>query len=133
MWICGVNAALGTAFVDNIKVYDGNVKLPEPEVEYVEPTQVAPVNANLVAPIDNKLVYFPYNEYGDMVGDYSYAGFYAGACELPVTADLPVVATIEPSADPKADDTDRIQKVIDEVFNNSYDDSLKVIKLKVFE
>lgn len=130
VWICGVNANTGSAYADNIRVFEGNVKLPVPEVEFEEPVQTAPVNANIVAPVDNKLQYNTYNEQGDKLGDYSYGGFYAGEYELPVSAHLPVAMTLEPSADPKADDTERIQAAIDKVYNESSNDNMKIIKLK---
>ena len=94
------------------------------------PTQKAPVEAQLVKPEGDKLVYNTYNEKGDTISDFSKAGFYQGEYELPDSSKLPVVATVEPSADPKADDTARIQKVIDEAFNNASNDYFKVIKLK---
>lgn len=101
-----------------------------PDVVYQAPSQSAAVNAQIVAPVDDKLVYNAYTDKGDKIGDYSYGGFYAGDYELPISANLPVAATIEPSSDPETDDTARIQEAIDKVYNESADDNMKIIRLK---
>ena len=68
------------------------------------------MDAKIIAPVNNKLVYSEYNAEGDKLSDFSYAGFYGGDYELPVTANLPVVETLSPSG---KDDTNRLQEAID--------------------
>jgi hypothetical protein len=60
---------------------------------------------------DNKLVYTPYTEKGDIVPDFSYCGYKGGGVEIP---DVRVVATLYCGFDGD-DDTKRIQSVIDSV------------------
>ncbi len=128
IWAYTVIATTGSGYVDNIKLIKGKIDFEKPEVDYVEPKQVSPVDASLVAPVNNKLVYSEYNEQGDKIGDFSYGGFYAGEYELPVTANLPIVAEVSPSG--TDDDTAILQNVIDTVYEEATDDRMKVIKLK---
>ncbi len=128
IWAYSVIATTGAAYVDNIKLTKGKVKVVKPEADYQEPKQVEAVDASLVKPVGDKLSYMAYNEYGDTVGDFSYGGFYRGECELPVTANLPLVKELTPTG--TEDDTSMIQNAIDEVYNNATDDKMKVIKLK---
>lgn len=121
---------LGGGYADNFKVYEGIQSKKEP-IQLDPPVQAEAVNAQIVTPEEGHLKYTPYNEEGDVVTDFSYAGFYQGKYELPNSENLPVAATLEPSADPDADDTERIQKVIDDTYANSTNgDYFKVIKLK---
>ncbi len=99
-----------------------------PETKYEVPKQVPAVNASLVTPKENKLEYKAYNEEGDKIGDFSYAGFYAGKYELPVTENLHTALELSPSG--TDDDTDLIQNAIDSVYSLYPDLKIKVIKLK---
>ncbi len=126
--ICGIKASTGEVYADNIQVYKGSIKIEAPETEYIEPKQVAPVNAHIVAPVDNKLKYNTYNEYGDTLGDYSYGGFAAGKYNLPESANIPVVMEISPTG--TKDDTQHIQAAIDKIYNEASDDNFKILKLK---
>ncbi len=128
IWAYTVKASTGSAYVDNVRLVKGKVKVEKPEPEYLEPRQVKPVDASLVKPDGDKLSYMTYNEQGDIVGDFSYGGFYKGECELPITANLPLVKELTPTG--TEDDTAMIQTAIDEVYENATDDRMKVIKLK---
>lgn len=123
-----VKASLQTGYVDNFKFVKGIYIAPKVEHPYIAPKQVQPVPATLVAPVGDKLVYNTYNEQGDTIGDFSYAGFYMGECELPDVTKLPVAMELSPTG--AADDTSMLQSAIDKVYNESPDDSMKVIKLK---
>lgn len=126
--VCGIKASLGEVYVDNVRVYKGKIKIEIPETEFIEPKQAAPVNAHIVAPVNNKLVYNTYNEYGDTLGDYSYGGFTAGKYNLPENANIPVALEISPSG--TKDDTKHIQDAIDKVYNEASNDNFKILKLK---
>ncbi len=128
VFFAGNNADLGEGYFDNIRVYKGNLIVKPDETDYKEPVQTEEINAKIVEPEGNKLVYNSYNEKGDTLADFSYAGFYGGELELPDTDKLPLVMTLSPSG--TDDDTDMIQKAIDKVYNESKDDRMKVIKLK---
>src|SRR5207237_264784 len=70
-----------------------------------------PGQSKLVHPgPDGRLVYTP-DVRGNVVPDYSYAGYGGGGVALP---DAPVKVTLRPEANP-TDDTPRIQKAIDEI------------------
>ena len=128
VWLHTVKASIQIGYIDNVKFIKGVYRAPVIEKPYIAPKQVAPVNAQLVAPVDNKLVYSEYNEYGDKIGDFSYAGFYKGEYELPNIANLPVVLEISPTG--TDDDTEMLQAAIDKVYSEATDDRMKVIKLK---
>lgn len=126
--ICGLASTTGDAYVDNFVVKKGKVVPVMKDIDFIPPTQKAPVNATLVAPVDNKLVYNPYNANGDTAGDYSAAGFYAGQFNLPESKNIPVVMTVSPTG--TKDDTKMLQDAIDKVYNESSDNTFKAIKLK---
>ncbi len=117
------------AYYDDVVVYEGKLKTND-GIVLDPPVQNDPVNAKIVEPDGDKLKYNTYNEQGDKLGDFSHVGFYKGEFEIPDSKNLPVAATIEPSEDPNADDTERIQKVINEVYDQSINDDFKVIKIK---
>lgn len=114
---------------DNVKVFDGTI-WPKHSTKMIPPTQADPVDGKLIQPVGDKLQYNTYSDNGDRLGDFSKAGFYKGEYELPDSSKLPLAATIEPSKNPDADDTARIQEVIDSVYNNAANDYFKVIKIK---
>ena len=116
-------------YYDNITIIKG-VKWPKKPTDLNPPEQVDPVNSKIIEPVGDKLVYNTYNEYGDKLTDFSYAGFYQGEYEIPDSSKIKIAATIEPSKNKNVDDTERIQKVIDEVYDNSPNTYFKVIKLK---
>ena len=120
---------LGEGYFDNVLLVKG-VKWPTKDTPLLTPKQADAVNGKLVEPVGDTLKYNTYNEYGDTLADFSYAGFYQGKYELPDSSKIKTVATIEPSKDRNADDTERIQKVIDEVYENAPNNYFKVIKLK---
>ncbi|MBE7019956.1 MAG: hypothetical protein E7411_00790 [Ruminococcaceae bacterium] len=126
MQLVGTSSDTGSAYVDNSAMYKGIKKFPKTEPPYVTPVQAEPVNASIIAPVNDKLFYKAYNEEGDKLSDFSYAGYYAGDIELPETKDLPVVSEISPTG--TEDDTSHIQAAIDKAFNTEGD--LKVVKLK---
>lgn len=92
--------------------------------------QNEPVNSKLVVPSGSDLTYPSYNEQGDKLSDFSYAGFYAGAVELPATENLPVAVTVSPSADASADDRERLQNIIDTTAAAADPSKMTVIKLE---
>ncbi len=122
-------ANIGIGYYDDINVYKGIVKATTP-LNIIPPEQKESVNAKIIEPVGDKLVYNTYNEYNDKLGDFSYSGFYNGEYELPDSSKLPVAAVVEPSENPEEDDTERLQKIIDDVYNNSPDNRFKVVKLK---
>ena len=128
VWLHTVKASIQSGYIDNVKFVKGVYKAPVIEKPYIAPKQVAPVNAQLVAPVDNKLVYSEYNEQGDKIGDFSYAGFCKGEYNLPEISNLPVALEIAPTG--TGDDTGMLQDAIDKVYNEATDDRMKVIKLK---
>ena len=130
--LTGTSTGITVAAYDKFALHSGVVKYApiKPYKPYDAPIQNDPVTSKLITPSGDKLVYSPYNEQGDTLTDFSYAGFYGGQYELPDTNNLPVAATIEPSADPNADDTARIQAVIDKVYDEAANDFMKVIKVK---
>ncbi|MBE7021510.1 MAG: hypothetical protein E7411_08780 [Ruminococcaceae bacterium] len=125
---CGILATQGEAYIDNCKVYKGKVKISEPDKSFIPPKQVKPVNSELVAPVNNKLVYNTYTDKGDKLSDFSYGGYYKGEYELPDTAGIPVAMEISPTG--TDDDTAHIQAAIDKVYSESQDNTLKLLKLK---
>jgi len=67
----------------------------------------------LVTPAANgTLAYAPYTAKGDTIPDFSHCGYKGGGVDIPVA---PVRETLAPSADPKTDDTARIQAALDRV------------------
>ena len=128
LWIYTVKASISCGFIDNVKLVKGNYVPEKPEVLYIAPKQVAPVDAKLVTPDGDKLLYSEYNELGDKIGDFSYAGFYMGEYELPDSKKIPVALELSPTG--TEDDTNMLQEAIDKVYNEAPDDSLKIIKLK---
>ena len=125
---CGILATQGEVYIDNLKVYKGTVKVAIPDKSFIPPKQVAPVNASLVAPVNNKLQYNTYTDKGDKLSDFSFGGFYAGVYELPDTSKLPVAMEISPTG--TDDDTAHIQAAIDKVYSEAKDNTLKILKLK---
>ncbi len=117
------------AYYDDVVVYEGKIEIDD-SIVLDPPVQPDVVNAKIVEPSGDKLKYNAYNSQGDKMGDFSHVGFYNGEFEIPDSSNLPVAAVISPSEDPNSDDTARIQQVIYDVYNNSPDDSFKVIKLK---
>ena len=69
-------------------------------------TILVTLNAN------GSLAYAPYSAKGDIIPDFSHCGYGGGGVDIPVA---PVRETLDPSADPKADDTTRIQAALDRV------------------
>lgn len=125
IFIAGVSASTGDAYVDSVSLYEGIYRAEQTPDIYIPPVQAVPVDAKIIAPVNNKLVYSEYNAEGDKLSDFSYAGFYGGDYELPVTANLPVVETLSPSG---KDDTNRLQEAIDKWERK--DGGINVIKLK---
>lgn len=128
VFFAGNSADLGEAYFDNIRVYKGNLIVKPDETDYKEPVQADAANAKIVEPVNNKLVYNPYNDKGDKLSDFSYAGFYGGEVRLPESDKLPVAMTLSPSG--TDDDTKMLQDAIDKVYNESKDNRMKIIKLK---
>lgn len=126
--IAGIGSTTGEAYVDNFVVKKGKAAPVIKDSRFIPPVQAAPVNATLVAPVNNKLQYAPYNGNGDTVSDYSDAGFYAGKYNLPESEKIPVVLTVSPTG--TADDTAMLQDAIDKVYKESADNTFKAIKLK---
>lgn len=89
--------------------------------------QNQPLNSNLVFPSGSELAYTAYNEQGDQLSDFSYAGFYAGLTELPATENLPVAVTVSPSPDSDTDDRERLQNII----NSAAADPSKMTVIKL--
>ena len=112
VWICGYSNRLGECSVDNLFLYEGNILKSIVYEKFIPPVQKEAVESKIVAPKDGKLIYTPYNEEGDVIGDFSYAGFNAGDYLLPESKNLPVAVTISPLGDGK-DDADNIQAAID--------------------
>lgn len=128
VFYAGAVATTSEAYYDNIRVYKGNAIVKPEETDYKEPSQLEPVNSKIIEPVDRKLKYNPYNEYGDTLSDFSYAGYYEGKVNLPDTSLLPVAVTLKPTG--TDDDTAMLQEAIDKVYNEAKDDRMKVIKLK---
>ena len=120
---------IATGYYDNIMFTKGVIWPKDTDV-VVKATQNNTVDGYLVKPNGNALTYNSYNEYGDKLSDFSYAGFYEGQFELPNSENLPVAAVISPSEVEGTDDTSRIQAVINSVAENSSDNVFKVIKLE---
>ena len=128
VFYAGGTATTSEAYYDNIKIYKGNMIAKPDETDYKEPVQPDVIDSKIVEPVDGKLKYNTYNDMGDTLSDFSYAGYYAGEVELPDTASLPVAAVVSPTG--TEDDTGMLQDVIDKVYNEAKNDKLKVIKLK---
>ena len=129
MSIMTFSASMAEGYYDNIKIVEG-VEWPAKPVQKYIPEQKDPVDGKLVVPEGDKLQYNTYSDKGDKLTDFSYAGFYAGKYEIPDSSKIKVAATIEPSKNSNTDDTERIQKVIDDVYEAAPNNYFKVIKLK---
>ena len=116
-------------YYDNVKMSEGYV-WPVKSDKMTPPVQAEAQDAHIVEPVGDKLQYNTYSDKGDKLSDFSYAGFYAGKYEIPDSSKIKTVATVEPSEDPNADDTERIQKIIDDTYENAPNDYFKVIRLK---
>lgn len=114
-------ASLGDATFDRVRLM---------ELSQSTVLQNDPVNSRLVVPSDSALTYPAYNEQGDKLSDFSHAGFYAGAVELPATENLPVAVTVSPSADASGDDRIRLQNIINETAAAADPSKMTVIKLE---
>jgi len=128
IFFAGGSATVSEAYYDDIRIYKGNAIVKPDETDYKEPVQNEAEDAKIVEPVDGKLKYNSYNEYGDTLSDFSYAGYYAGEVELPDTEKLPVAMTVEPTG--TEDDTEMLQAAIDKIYEESSDDRMKVLKLK---
>lgn len=117
---------VGKVHIDYVFLRKGVVKPYIPERKFIPPKQKAPVDALIVKPEGSKLLYKEYNEQGDKIGDFSYAGFSSGKYELPVTENLKVVAELSPSGG--EEDQKIIQEAIDKA--QRHDGGMNVIKLK---
>src|SRR5436190_10861411 len=60
---------------------------------------------------DGKLIYAPVDAAGDIIPDFSNAGYMGGGVKIP---EVPVTITLKPAATPQ-DDTDRIQQAIEQI------------------
>ena len=126
MQLVGTSSDVGDAYIDSVAIYEGIKRFPVSESPYVAPVQKEPVDASIISPVGNKLQYKTYNEEGDKLSDFSYAGYYAGDTELPETSELTVIKEISPTG--TEDDTALIQEAINET--EASDGELKVVKLK---
>lgn len=98
--------------------------------EFIPPIQGEAVKGRIITPKCGDLIYNPYNEMGDTLGDFSYAGFYAGRYEIPDTSQMSPYVTLIPFGSDTFDDTDRIQKAIDNASAASAtDNEFKIVKL----
>ncbi|MBE7029365.1 MAG: hypothetical protein E7405_03855 [Ruminococcaceae bacterium] len=121
---------VGEAYIDKMEVYSGEFEPEIPDVEFIAPAQQTPVDAQIVKPVDGKLQYTEYNSQGDKMSDFSYAGFYGGEYELPVTENLDVAATVQARGN-QLDDTANIQAAIDTATQlYEQDGKMRVVKLK---
>ncbi len=126
--IAGTSTDLGVCLVDEVAFHKGTYTPPiiYPVSDYTPPVQADPQNAYVVAPEGEKLVYNAYNEEGDTLSDFSYAGFYEGQYLPPESENLETVETLSPSG--SGDDTEMIQSAIDR--HTSTDGTIRIIKLK---
>jgi len=137
IFLLSYSTDIGDAYYDNIKVYEGDTTSNKNETGFIAPLQNSAVNAKIVSPNGSNLIYHSYDSKGSKLTDYSYAGFYGGKYELPDSDNLTVGAVIAPFAWSQseitaktADDTARIQNVIDDVASLYPDNKMTVIKLK---
>ncbi len=137
IYLLSYSTNLGDASYDNIKVYQGDVNSINNKTGFIAPVQNATVNAQIVSPDGGNLVYNEYDGKGGKLTDFSHAGFYGGKYEIPDSDNLTVGAVINPYAwsdeeitAKTADDTARIQSVIDNVSSAYPDNKMTVIKLK---
>ncbi|MBE7021310.1 MAG: hypothetical protein E7411_07780 [Ruminococcaceae bacterium] len=126
--IAGLGSNTGTLYADSIAIYKGSYKPEKEYVDFIPPGQVPSVDAKIAAPVNGKLVYTPYSEKGDILGDYSYAGFFNGEYQLPITENLPVAIEIAPTG--TKDDTAHLQAAVDKVSEMAALSPIKVLKLK---
>ncbi len=89
------------------------IMLPVSAIDAIPPVQGEAIKGRIITPKCDKLIYNTYNEQGDTLGDFSYAGFYAGQYEIPDTTDMEPYVTLEPDTD-GLDDSERIQAAIEE-------------------
>jgi len=128
IFFAGNVAGFGEAYFDNIKIYKGNIIKRPDEFTYISPVQSAPVSSHIIEPVNNRLYYNSYNEMGDTLSDFSYAGYYGGKIELPVTEKLPLFETLSPSG--TEDDTAMVQAAIDRAYAKHKGEGMQVIRLK---
>ena len=133
VYLHGHQSTIGTVTWDEVYVYEYN---------FTPPTQAAPVNARIVAPNGSTLKYTEYDDKGNTLSDFSYAGFMAGKVELPDTTKLNskmyIHAVLEPTewtetqiANGEADDSGMIQTAIDAATKEATaDGAIAIIKLK---
>ena len=117
-------------YVDNMRIYKGYVEYQRP-ADIDPPVQVDAVDGQLIKPNGDKLIYNTYNEQGDTLTDFSYAGYYKGEYELPDSSKLTTYATVEAPSDSSADHTSYLQTYIDGA-GDAYSQTgkLQVVKLK---
>lgn len=128
VWAFTTGGGLEAGYVDNLKLYKGLYKEDKEEKPFIPPVQKPAVDAKIVAPVDNKLVYNTYSDMGDTLSDFSYSGFYKGEYNLPVTENLKVSATLSPSG--TYDDTELIQAAVDKAYGEVSGTDMRVVKLK---
>ncbi|MBE7019955.1 MAG: hypothetical protein E7411_00785 [Ruminococcaceae bacterium] len=134
VYLHGHQATVGTVTWDEVYVYGYG---------YTAPTQGTAVNSQIVAPNGSKLKYTSYDDKGNTLSDFSYAGFYAGKVEIPDTDNTNSKMyvhsvleakpwTAEQIADGTAakDDTLRIQTAIDNATAAVESGELAIVKLK---
>lgn len=121
------SSSLGEGDFYHVSVYEG-IKSTQKSIELDPPAQEKPIKARIVAPRCGKLEYNPYNEQGDKLSDFSYAGFCKGEYELPNSENLPVAAILSPLEDTAQDATSMIQEAIDAAATNGK--TFHVVKLK---
>ncbi len=124
--IVGTSTDVGEALVDAAAFYKGSYTVPKTQQKYIPPVQKVAARANIIMPDGDKLIYNTYNDMGDKLSDYSYAGFFAGDYLPPESDKLTVVETLSPTG--TGDDTSYIQAAIDR--NERRDGKINIIKLK---
>ncbi len=124
VWVYTDKSQNGSGYFDNIRVVYNNSDLHAMTLD--PPAQADAVNACIVAPSGDNLIYNSYNNStGDKLSDFSYAGYYAGKICLPNSDNLTQFETILPSSSSAIDDTSRIQTIINNA-NAEYKSSGKV-------
>ncbi|MBE7019957.1 MAG: hypothetical protein E7411_00795 [Ruminococcaceae bacterium] len=124
--IVGIVKDIGVAVVDKAQFHKGTYTPAKTQLTYTPPIQKIAVPANIIAPEGDKLVYKSYNEKGDKLTDFSYAGFFAGDYLPPESESLSIVETISPTG--TKDDTAHIQAAIDR--HERKDGKMGILKLK---
>ena len=115
-------------YLDNLRVYEGYVEYQRPS-DIDAPVQATPVSGELIKPVGEKLTYNTYNDEGDTLTDFSYAGYYKGEYEIPDSSKLTLYAEV-PHIE-SDDHTAYIQGYIDGA-GNTYANTgrLQVVKIK---